>query len=497
MKVKTVGALAGLAVMVTSATVWSVTPPGGFADRLAAPARAVGIRAPVVDLAQADFIDGATIHLEGRLGHPSVAADRGQETFLFARAEAPAGTKATQAAPLDLAIVIDRSGSMAGKRLDNALEAARGMVRRLRDGDVVSIITYDTQTQTLVSPTAIHRGNREDVVVALDRVSVGGDTCISCAIEAGMRALQDPSAEGMVKRVLLLSDGKATSGVRDIAGFDRLAQRARDMGCSISAVGVDVDFDEQIMAALARGSNGHHTFVENPADLPRMFDEELRTLTSTVAIGGQMRVRLAPGVRLVEVMGRQFRREGDEVVVPIGAMSAGDERTPLLRVSLPAGAAGVDDVADIRFAYDDLVTGQRGNCGGELRTRRLSDPGAVTPMDPQVATRVQRAETAASLEEANRLFLEGQRDEARQQLQRAREQAQRNRGWVGRRAPKKWKRKLAVDFDDQIAALDEAEQSFAPAPAEPATASGGPPRPRPKPKAQMKRNTERALQMDL
>src|SRR5690606_17839869 len=143
----------------------------------------------------------------------------------------------------------DRSGSMRGKRLDNAIEAARTMVRRLRDGDVVSVITYDTATQTLVPATTIDSTSRQEVVSRIGDITLGGDTCISCGIDEAMSALR--GRDGMVKRVLLLSDGEATAGVRDVEGFRRLAARAREMDCAITSIGVDVDYNERIMSALA------------------------------------------------------------------------------------------------------------------------------------------------------------------------------------------------------------------------------------------------------
>ena len=144
MKLKTVGLLAGAAMMLTSVTVWSVTPAGGFGDRVWAEAEQSGLGNgdPTAGLQSWKFETGSTLLVEGRLGHAKLAASRDNDTYLFLNVRAPNDGTTGASAPLNLAIVIDRSGSMAGQKISNAIEGARGMVSRLRDGDVVSVAAF-------------------------------------------------------------------------------------------------------------------------------------------------------------------------------------------------------------------------------------------------------------------------------------------------------------------------------------------------------------------
>jgi Ca-activated chloride channel homolog len=473
MKVRTVGLLATVAMTLTSATVWSVTPPGGFFEQLREEARASGMAAPEITIDAWRFTDGSTIMVEGRLGHEVIGTDRDHETFLFVRANAPAGQLATQSAALDLAIVIDKSGSMVGKRLQNAVDAARGMVGRLRDGDSLSIVTYNTETQTILPSTTIDARSRQDALRALDQVTAGGDTCISCGLEAGMQALQ--SRPGAIKRMLLLSDGEATAGIRDVSGFQRLADRAREMGCSITTVGVDVDYNQRIMSALAVGSNGRHHFVENAGGLASIFDDELRSLTATVATDAEIRVSLAPGVQLLEVVDRVFRREGNDLVVPVGSFTAGEEKTLLVRVRVPRSEDGLRDVASVDLRFDDLVSGQRGSCRCDLLTSVSSDPRAVTPLDPEVGARLGRAETASTLRDANQLFERGEAEAARARLAEARQRLAGKKNDLASRAAPKAKPMIVDDLNRQMATLEQADEGFAspPSAAPPQASRGG------------------------
>jgi len=477
MRIKTVGWLAAAAMTLTSLTVWSVTPSGGFTERLRGDAQQVGLDAPDVTIDSWKFSDGTTLKVEGRLGHATLAADKDNETYLYLNVNAPADVRGTVSTPVNLAIVIDRSGSMRGKRLDNAIEAARGMVRRLRDGDMVSVITYDTRAETLVNATTIDASSRESIASQLGGITPGGDTCISCALEAGMDALR--GRDGMIQRMLLLSDGEATAGVRDVPGFRRIAERARDMGCTISSVGVDVNYNERIMTAIALEANGRHYFVESDSSLPAIFEQELQSLVRTVATNAEMRVELAPGVQLLQVFDRAFRREGNGVVVPMGSFTAADNKTVLAKVRLPRGADGHRAVANVSFTFDDLAAGGKGQCNGALQAKLSADASQLSPLDPLVGGRVGRAETAATLREANQLFAAGKVTAATAKLEKKRaELDNRRRDFAPRAAPTR-QVELEEDFDRQLAALDDASSGFAtPPPAEPfgsgASAPAGP-----------------------
>jgi len=460
MSVKTVGWLTGAALFTASLTVWSISPSDELGASLepAALTGDVDLGDPVGTVDSWRFETPGTLAMQGRLGHHTLPSATPSETYLYVQVDARPDGPATQAAPLDLAIVIDRSGSMTGKRLRNAIDGARGMVRRLRDGDVVSIITYNTKTETLVPRTSISADSRERIVSEIAGIQAGGDTCISCAIDTAMHALA--VNDGMVKRMLLLSDGQATAGVRDVAGFRRLAERARAQGMPISSVGVDVDYNERIMTAIAQQSNGRHYFVENAAALPNVFDRELESLTGTVAVGTQLRLELGPEVRLLDVFDRSFEREGNTIVVPMGGFAQGDRKTLLAKVSVRPGAAGRQVLAKVRVHYDDLVTAEPGGGDGEL-TALLSPEVAQAPtLDPLVAGRLGRSETAATLMRANQLFAAGNIQGAISELASKRAELSERMLLASQAATESQRGEVKADFDRQLAALDAANLAF-------------------------------------
>jgi Ca-activated chloride channel family protein len=475
MKAKSLALMSLVGMFLTSVSVYSLTPPGGAtwggagSDAELQPVDGETSTTPQTELAR--FTSGSTLMVEGRVGHAKMVKNARGETFVMLEVKGEGGEGVRTAPPVNLSIIIDRSGSMRGTRLSNAINAAIAAVDRLRDGDVVSVVTFDARTQLVVPSQAIGAGSRERIAADLRAISLGGDTCISCGIEDGLSQIERVS--GKVNRMILLSDGEATAGVRDVPTFRSIAQRARDRGVSITTIGVDVDYNEKILAAVAQESNGRHYFVENDAALQRVFEQEAEGLGSTVASAAEANIELGPGVELDRVFDRSFQRVGSTVVVPLGSFSKGETKTVLMKVRLPAGGDATVPVANVNLAWRDFVSGTDGKCTGKLAVELVGSPGDASELDPLVAGRVARSETAATLASANALFGQGRADEARRKLD---EQAAsvRKTAAAAKAKPNARAKDVDRDFERQIAALGEANTGFATPPSPTPVAGAAP-----------------------
>lgn len=464
MKLTTMVVWTAIGMTTTSAAVASWSPedsqaPVPSADSRSAQTPAPAAFAPEEQPSRASFSTGDTVQLEGRLGHAVLAADRPGETFLYLELGADPSAIATTPPPIDLGIVIDRSGSMQGQRLRNAIAAAEGMIGRLQDGDTVSVVAYDTGVEVVVPPTRVDATTRRTMAQQIGRIRPGGHTCISCGIETAMSLMQ--GRDGGVKRMLLLSDGEANAGLREPEAFRRLAERARTMGTSISSIGVDLDYNEQVLFSIAQASNGRHYFVQRPSGLPSVFDDELASLTRTVAARAEVEIELEPGVQLRELYDRSFRSVGSKVVVPLGAVSPDERKTVLARVSLPAGREGEQPVARVQLRYDDLVTRRPASFEGTLIARASTHADQISELDPVVEVRLARAETASTLAQANSLFASGEVQAARQTLREGRERVKRRRSSSKRKARSSRElERIERDFDMPESAFDAADEGF-------------------------------------
>ncbi len=416
---------------------------------------------------------GDTLLVDARLGHASIAKAPSGETYLFAQVTAADDKGAAAPVPMNLGIVIDRSGSMKGERMANAMNAATFALERMRDGDSISVVAFDQTAQVVVPPTRVSSSNRSQIEASIRSIRLGGDTCISCGLEEGMRQLQLTSLTGdRVNRMILLSDGAANQGIQDVSGIRSMAGRMSGRGVTISTIGVDVDFDEKIMAAIAQEANGRHHFVANASALPAVFAQEFDDVLASVAKEAELSIQLAPGVEVEEVFDRTFRKEGDKIVVPFGTFSAKQETTVLVRLRVPADKDGVEPVADLKLGFRDLLKKSDGWAKGSLTIAVKSDGSEQKDLDPFVAARLERSRTASTLTAANKLFEEGRVDEARAKLAAQKKDIAATRlnaiaaasAAPATVAPRRAAKPLDRDFDDQTAALAQAESNFAPPP---------------------------------
>ncbi|MDI1449181.1 VWA domain-containing protein [Polyangium sp. 6x1] len=467
MKSSRVAVLAFAGMLLTSLSVYSFTPPGGLPS---SPEPTIGAEVTEesnttekttdgtnqVELAH--FTAGSTVMIDGRMGHPKILKNQRGETFLMLEARANGGDRGQATPQVNLSIVIDRSGSMKGTRLRNAINAAIGAVERLHDGDMVSVVTFDTRTEVVVPAVVIGPSTRGSVVSSISGITLGGDTCISCGIETAMSEMSR-SSDGRISRMIVLSDGDANHGLKDVPGFRSLAQRARDRAIGISTVGVDVDYNEKILSAIAVESNGRHYFVENDAALARVFEGEAEALTQAVASGAEIDIDLAPGVELDRVFDRSFRRSGNRITVPLGTFSSGDVKTVLVKLRVPAGLNGELAVASVDMHYKDLVKNEDGRCSGKLGVE-VVDTNA-SDLDAVVAGRVNRSETASALEEANRLFEQGKVAEARRRIESREQDLRDSAAKAKTSAPAARAADVASDFDRQLAVVQQAQSGFA------------------------------------
>ena len=418
MKLQSVALLSALGMLVSGSSVYLLAPASSGATTLGAtPETRVDDVAPEKtsspDVA-ATFSTGTTLHMEGRIGHGRLEKGAARTTYVMVEVNADAAEDGKRSAENHLAIVIDRSGSMKGDRLPRALAAANAAVDHLEDGDRVSVVSFDTRPTTDVAMTTVDASSRRVIKSAIQNIGLGGDTCISCGIQAGVEELR--KSESAADRMIVLSDGDATAGVRDVPGFESIARSARDTGIGVSTIGVGTSYNQKIMGAIALHSGGRHHFIEDAASLERVFLAEADKLRKTVAVSASVTVDLAEGVTLERVFDRSFSRNGQRLTVPLGNFSAGDTKTLLLELRVPAEAEGVAPVADVHLRFDDRKKGGEGSCSGKLDVRIGADGEVASELDPIIATRIERTRTADTLDAVNELLEQGRTEEAEAKL---------------------------------------------------------------------------------
>ena len=214
---------------------------------------------------------------------------------VLVRVQAPdqPGENQHKVTPKRLALVVDRSGSMSGQPLAEALKCVTHIADRMTAIDQMALVVYDDTVNTLVplmpmvSPLAIHQ--------AVANVDSGGCTDLFAGWEEGARQLEGGMKES-ISRVLLLSDGQANRGLQEVDAIVKHCQEWLAKGVSTTTVGLGRSFNEDLMIAMARGGGGQQYYGQTAADLHDSFDEEFSLLAALYLRTVGVRLVAAEGV---------------------------------------------------------------------------------------------------------------------------------------------------------------------------------------------------------
>jgi Ca-activated chloride channel family protein len=219
--------------------------------------------------------------------------------------------------PLALSVVIDRSGSMSGKPLQQAIAAAETLVNQLDGRDEVSVVVFDDTAKTVVEPTPADR--HDAIRKSLRSIHPGGATNLHGGWLAGCEHVRDHAAgDGrVIRRVLLLTDGQANVGTTDPKALAKVAAEWAKRDISTTTLGFGRDFDEDLLLKLAEASGGNFYYIETPDDACQVFQIEGETLTSVAVQNLVLTLRPAAGSGVV------VRRPANRIL-PTGSASAGE-----------------------------------------------------------------------------------------------------------------------------------------------------------------------------
>jgi Ca-activated chloride channel family protein len=291
-----------------------------------------------------------------------------------------------QRPPINLALVIDRSGSMTGTKLAKAREAAIEVVRRLSPEDVFSLVAYESEVRTLIP--ARHVRDRAEMEEVISSIQAGGGTALFGGVSQGANELRRHLGDSRyVSRVILLSDGQANVGPSSTQELSRLGTALMKEGISVTTVGLGLGFNEDLMTGLANCSDGNTYFVESGSDLPRIFNSELGDVLDVVARRVVVTIDFPEGVLPVRFVGRTGTINGNRAEFSLNQLYGGQEKYALLEVELAPGMAGdVRRLAEARVNCEDVRNQRSLSLRAEGKVSFSSDEMA---MDKAINQKVQ------------------------------------------------------------------------------------------------------------
>lgn len=297
------------------------------------------------------------IQLDVALAHPTMMLDEDEKSENHLRIalkgfDLDGKHKRT---PVNIAIVIDRSGSMQGEKIDRARQAAIEALDRLQHEDIVSVVAYDTSVEVLIPATKAT--DLERVKNCIRHIQARGNTALFAGVSKGAAEVRKFADDERVNRVILLSDGLANVGPSSPSELGQLGRSLRKEHISVSTMGLGLGYNEDLMSRLAIESSGNHTFIEDAENLVDVFQREFDDVLSVVAQNIQIKAKLASGVRPVKVLNYPADIDGQTVSIELNQLYARQERYFVIELEIEQGKAGTTRrIADVSVSYKNTIT---------------------------------------------------------------------------------------------------------------------------------------------
>jgi Mg-chelatase subunit ChlD len=386
---------------------WMLTPVLAIGAVLAAltlkPAGPVGPVGPGVHTATT--VSGGALSVSAGLDQGAVLRGSGEDHFLVVSFEAPE-LQAHGRAPVHLAVVVDTSGSMAeAGKLEFARRAVWDLVEQLGPQDQFSLVGFDREARVVVPLAPVTDPGA--IFEAVATLAPGGDTHIGAGLKAGLEQLQGQAGDSL-KRVVVLSDGISDEDPAWIAG---LAASQAEAGVSVSAFGLGLRFDSDLLLRMSQAGGGRYAYVGKADALAPLFREELQSLSRVSARGVSLQVDLADGVEVLDVYGYEAygsgHREAGSYRAFVGDMASGSARKVVARVRLPDHAIGTHPAGTVTVRYTDEAR-ERQALTQPVSYRVTTDRvAAANSVNPEVGTLAARAVAADIGERGRRSWGEG------------------------------------------------------------------------------------------
>ena len=305
-----------------------------------------------------------------------------------------------QRPPLNLALVIDRSGSMESRqKMQRAKEAAKGIVSRLSSRDRVAIIAYSTDAEVLLSSREPR--DREKIFHIIDEIEAVGATNLSEGLKKGKKEVLEHLSMDGINRVLLLSDGKANIGLKDPRKLGEFTADMARSGVSLSCLGLGHDFNEDLLVDMADFGRGNFYFIEHASQILDIFKRELRGLLTAVAKNVELTVMPRENVRVLRVYGYRPESGKTSVTVPLTSIASGQKRKIVFKLSVPSDETGPLELAQVTLDYENLISQKKVSKRVALGAEITADPVLVEASQSKKAlARAEEVIAAESLEEA-------------------------------------------------------------------------------------------------
>ena len=341
---------------------------------------------------------GAGFALTCRAEHGSLLSTGQSRDHLMIQWRAAGGGSARgPRMPLNLALAIDRSGSMEGEPLQYVQRACAQIIDLLEPTDILTIVTFAEDVDVIVPARRVV--NRQLLKEHVQRILPGNTTNLYDAIVVAANQVASVASAGMVNRVLLLTDGEPTAGIRDFQSIVGQAAEQKSRGITITALGFGPEYNEELLAGIARRSGGNYYYITRPELLPEVFRAELMTMMNLAARGAKLRIKPSKWNRVRQVYGHKLAFAPEGIEVDVADLEQGTALTWLAEMDFGPRPTGEFRGAVVEVEFENTVSGQTERLTADAVWRFTGDPvEAAGSEDSGVAAELQVVLASQTLE---------------------------------------------------------------------------------------------------
>ena len=252
---------------------------------------------------------------------------------------------------VDMVIVLDRSGSMKGRKIEDARRAVLALLSSLSAQDRFALITYSDGVHIASGLSNVTAATRDGMVSAVSTIRAGGGTNLGAGLQAGIDILLASNHHLNAAKVILISDGLANKGLTDVKALSDIAAVAVEKEFAVSTVGVGIDFNEHLMTAIADRGTGSYYYLENPAAFADVFQKEFYNTQSAAVTGVKVQLPLNSGITLIDAAGYPIINQNDHLVFYPGNLRSGQTRKLFLTLKVPTKRQKTFELNTIKLSY--------------------------------------------------------------------------------------------------------------------------------------------------
>lgn len=334
------------------------------------------------------------VSVKAALGNPLVKSGASQS--MFARIEVGAAPRPAHGRPpVNLVLLVDTSGSMEGKAIEDARAASLALLDTMSPKDHFAVVAFDSKAEVLLPSTRIDDADLKELRSKIGAMKAQGTTDMVAGLRRALDQAEGAMEKDGVNRIVLLGDGVPN----DDAQINSLVAEAATRNISITTMGLGNDYDETLMGRIAQQSGGKFSYVEDSTKVTAFFKEEVTRLHKVVARGAYVELRPGPGVTIKSVIGRHFAHVDSHAVnVPLGDLSYGETNEIVVELATNGPKEGSNvEALDAVVHWNDSTAGAQREERTFLGAKATQDEAKIgESKSKEVAEAVERAKDAAA-----------------------------------------------------------------------------------------------------